>query len=326
MRVQKLGYSLGPLLSMREILLCAKMADQQENVDSLWVPESWGRESFATLGAISQVTRKVSLGTSIINIYSRTPAIVAMAATTLDMLSDNRTIIGLGASTAAIVENWHGLKFNRPASRMKEYIECLRLMTRGEKVKYNGEFFQINNFKILHQPQRANIPIFMAAVNKKMVTMASKLADGILLYLRPLEELKRTATELKQATKGKSLEIACSFICAISNKEPEKARDRAATTLAFYIAVGEYYSKFLADNGFKIEVEEITAEYRKAGADNAAKYVSDRMLSSLVICGSSEECRESLSKFLSTGITLPIIQFNPLGDSESSFKEMLSAF
>lgn len=326
MRVQKLGYSLGPLLSMREILLCAKMADQQENVDSLWVPESWGRESFATLGAISQVTRKVSLGTSIINIYSRTPAIVAMAATTLDMLSDNRTIIGLGASTAAIVENWHGLKFNRPASRMKEYIECLRLMTRGEKVKYNGEFFQINNFKILHQPQRANIPIFMAAVNKKMVSMASKLADGILLYLRPLEELKRSATELKQATKGKSFEIACSFICAMSNKEPEKARARAATTLAFYIAVGEYYSKFLADNGFKIEVEEISAEYRKAGADNAAKYVSDRMLSSLVICGSSEECRESLSKFLSTGITLPIIQFNPIGDSESSFKEMLSAF
>lgn len=326
MRVQKLGYSLGPLLSMREILLCAKMADQQENVDSLWVPESWGRESFGTLGAISQVTKKVSLGTSIINIYSRTPAIVAMAATTLDMLSDNRTIIGLGASTAAIVENWHGLKFNRPASRMKEYIECLRLMTRGEKVKYNGEFFQINNFKILHQPQRANIPIFMAAVNKKMVSMASKLADGILLYLRPLEELKRTATELKQATKGKSFEIACSFICAMSNKEPEKARARAATTLAFYIAVGEYYSKFLADNGFKIEVEEISAEYRKAGADNAAKYVSDRMLSSLVICGSSEECRESLSKFLSTGITLPIIQFNPIGDSESSFKEMLSAF
>ena len=326
MSVQKLGYSLGPLLSMREILLCAKMADQQENVDSLWVPESWGRESFATLGAISQVTRKVSLGTSIINIYSRTPAIVAMAATTLDMLSDNRTIIGLGASTAAIVENWHGLKFIRPACRMKEYIECLRLMTRGEKVKYNGEFFQINNFKILHQPQRVNIPIFMAAVNKKMVSMASKLADGILLYLRPLEELKRTATELKQATKGKSFEIACSFICAISNKEPEKARARAATTLAFYIAVGKYYSKFLAENGFNTEVEEITAEYRKAGADSAAKYVSDRMLSSLVICGSSEECRESLSKFLSTGITLPIIQFNPVGNSESSFKEMLSAF
>lgn len=326
MTVQKLGYSLGPLLSMREILLCARMADQQENVDSLWVPESWGRESFATLGAMSQVTKKVRLGTSIVSIYSRTPATVAMAATTLDMLSDNRTIIGLGTSTAAIVENWHGLKFNRPASRMKEYIECLRLMTKGEKVKYNGEFFKINNFKILHQPQRTHIPIFMAAVNKKMVSMASKLADGTLLFLRPLEELIRTTTELKQATRGKGFEIACSFICAISNKDPEKARDRAATTLAFYVAVGKYYSKFLAENGFKIEVEEINAEYRKAGANSAAKFVSDRMLSSLVICGSSEDCRESISKFLSAGITLPILQFNPVGDSESSFKEMLSTF
>ena len=73
-----------------------------------------------------------------------------------------------------------------------------------------------------------------------------------------------------------------------SQKKHELAQ---RNNLAFYIAVGEYYSKFLADNGFKIEVEEITAEYRKGGADNAIKYVSDRMLSSLVICGSSEECR-----------------------------------
>jgi 5,10-methylenetetrahydromethanopterin reductase len=326
MTVEKFGYSLGPLLSMHEILLCAKMADQQENVDSLWVPESWGRESFATLGAMSQITKKVRLGTSIVSIYSRTPATVAMAAITLDMLSDNRTIIGLGVSTPAIVENWHGVQFDRPASRMKEYIEILRPMTKGEKVKYDGEFFRINNFKILHPPQRTHIPIFIAAINKKMISTASEFADGTLLYLRPFEELKSTTAELIQATKRKKFEIACSFICAISNKDPEKARDRAATTLAFYVAVGKYYSKFLAENGFQVEVEQITAEYRKAGADSAAKFVSERMLNSLVICGSSKDCRESLTKFLSTGITLPILQFNPVGDSESSFREMLSTF
>jgi 5,10-methylenetetrahydromethanopterin reductase len=323
---EKIGFSLGPLLSTDDLLRCAKMADQQQNIDSLWIPESWGRESFSSLGAISQITKNVRLGTSIIGIYSRTPAITAMAATTLDMLSGNRTVIGLGASTPAIVENWHGVHFDMPARRMKEYIELVRLMTQGEKVNYSGKFFKINNFKMLHQPQRKHIPIFMAAVNKKMISIASDRADGILLYLRPLEELNKIAYGLKQATKGKAFEIACSFICAVSNKEPQKARDRAAVTLAFYVAVGKYYSNFLAENGFKDEVEEIIEEYKKSGAESAAKFVSDKMLSSLAICGSSEECRESLSKFVSTGITLPILQFNPLGDSESSFREMLSTF
>jgi alkanesulfonate monooxygenase SsuD/methylene tetrahydromethanopterin reductase-like flavin-dependent oxidoreductase (luciferase family) len=323
---EKIGFSLGPLLSMDDLLRCAKMADQQQNIDSLWIPESWGRESFSSLGAISQITKNVRLGTSIIGIYSRTPAITAMAATTLDMLSGNRTVIGLGASTPAIVENWHGVHFDMPARRMKEYIELVRLMTQGEKVNYSGKFFKINNFKMLHQPQRKHIPIFMAAVNKKMISIASDLADGILLYLRPFEELNKIAYELKQATKGKAFEIACSFICAVSNKEPQKARDRAAGTLAFYVAVGKYYSNFLAENGFKAEVQEIIEEYKKSGAESAAKSVSDKMLSSLAICGSSEECRESLSKFISTGITLPILQFNPIGDSESSFREMLSTF
>ncbi|HYY40177.1 MAG TPA: LLM class flavin-dependent oxidoreductase [Nitrososphaera sp.] len=326
MSIEKVGYSLGPMLSMREVLVCAQIADQQRNVDSLWLPESWGRESFATLGALSQITKKVHLGTSIVSIYARTPATVAMAATTLDMLSDNRTVIGLGASSAAIVENWHGLKFDRPLGRIKEYIECLRLMTSGEKVNYNGQFFKINNFKILHQPKRRQIPIFMAAINKKMISLASNLADGALLYLRPLEELKKTSAELKQATKGKSFEIASSFICALSNKEPEKARARAAKTLAFYVAVGKYYSKFLSENGFKDEVEQIIAGYNKGGAEAAAKFVSDKMLDSLVICGSSEECRKSLEKFISTGITLPIMQLNPVGIAETSIREMLSTF
>ncbi|HKZ61405.1 MAG TPA: LLM class flavin-dependent oxidoreductase [Nitrososphaera sp.] len=326
MTAGKIGYSLGPLLSASEVLACARMADLRQNVDSLWVPESWGRESVATLGAMSQVTRRVRLGTSIISIYARTPGTVAMAATTLDSLSDNRTVIGLGTSTAAIVENWHGLKFDKPVSRMREYVECLKLMTGGEKVNYNGKFFRVNNFKILHQPQRKQIPIFVAAVNKKMVSLAAGLADGILLYLRPLDELRNTITELKRSTKGRNFEIASSFICALSNKEPEKARERAAKTLAFYIAVGKYYSKFLSENGFKSEVEDIISAYGKGGADAAAKFVPDRMLDSLAICGSGEECRKSLARFVSAGITLPIIQLNPVGDSEGSFREMLSTF
>lgn len=326
MTAHKIGYSLGPLLSVQELLACAKSADSKENVDSLWVPESWGRESFATLGAMSQVTKRVRLGTSIIGIYARTPATVAMGFTTLDMLSENRAILGLGTSTEALVENWHGLKFEKPVSRMKEYVECLRLMVSGEKVNFNGKFFKVNNFKLMHQPPRKQTPIYLAAVNKRMVSLASEIADGVLLYLRPLEELKKTVSELKRNTKERHFEIATSFICALSDKEPEKARERAAKTLAFYISVGKYYSKFLSPNGFQSEVEAIISVYGNEGAGAAAKLVPDKMLDSLVICGSKEECRKSLTRFMATGITLPIIQVNPIDDAEGSFREMLLTF
>jgi 5,10-methylenetetrahydromethanopterin reductase len=328
MKIDKIAYNPGTLLSMEEVLLFAKLADDRKNVDSLWVPESWGREAFASLGALSQITKKVNLGTSIVGVYTRTPAAIAMAATTLDVLSNNRTILGLGVSTPSLVEDWHGTKFERPICRMREYIECLRLMMKGEKVYYSGTFFNVKNFKLSYKPKRQKIPIFVAAVNKHMISLACDLADGILLYLRPIEELRKTVSLIKSRTrkKHKDFEIASVFIGAVSNKEPEKARERAAKTLAFYIAVGKYYNRFLSDNGFQIDVEQITSEYHRNGLDIASKFVSDKMLNSVTVSGNSEQCIRSLGKFLSAGISLPIIQVNPVGNTESSIREMLSTF
>ncbi len=324
----RIAYNLGTLLSMNDVLLCSKLADLKSNVDSVWIPESWGREAFASLGALSQITEHVKLGTSIISIYARTPATVAMAATTLDFLSKNRSIIGLGVSTPTIVENWHGLKFQQPLARMREYLECLKLMMKAEEVNYNGKFFRVKNFKLLYKPQRQNIPIFIAAVNNKMISLASELADGILLYLRPIDELRETVSLIKSTTDrySKEFEIACVFIGAISNKHPQKARERAAKTLAFYISVGQYYNNFLSQTRFVDETNNITATYRSDGLDAAAKMVPDKMLDSLTISGTAEDCIKSLQRFLSCGITLPIIQINPVSDAESSIRTMLSTF
>jgi alkanesulfonate monooxygenase SsuD/methylene tetrahydromethanopterin reductase-like flavin-dependent oxidoreductase (luciferase family) len=327
MRLDRIAFNPGSLLSMEEVLSFAKLADKNKRIDSLWIPESWGREAFASLGAISQVTRGVKLGTAIINVYSRTPATIAMAATTLDMLSGNRAIIGLGASTPAIVENFHGIQFVNPVGRMREYIECIRAMLKGEKVNYNGEYVKVKDFKLLYKPQRQGIPIFVACVNANMVSLASNMADGVLLYLRPLEELKDTVIRIKSSAQhNKSFEISCVFICAVSNREPEKARARAAKTLAFYISVGKYYRDFLSENGFRNETEQIASEYWHKGLEAASSIVPEGMLDSLTICGTADECAKSLDKFMSTGITLPIIQINPIGSAESSIREMLTTF
>lgn len=323
---QRVGYSLGPLLNTADLISCAKIADSSSSSDSIWVPESWGRESFATLGAISQVTSRVKLGTSIVSIYSRTPGTVAMAATTLDALSSSRAMIGLGASTEAIVENWHGVRFEKPLERMREFVKILREMITGERVSFEGKFFQVKNFKLLHVPARRKIPIFVGAVNKGMISVAAELADGVILYLRPLEQLRTTASQLKRGARTKEFEIACSIICAVSDRDSEMARQRAAQTLAFYISVGKYYRDFLSKNGYADETAAIAQAYQEEGAEAATRQVSDPMLEDLTVCGTREECRKGLARFVSAGVTLPILQFNPVGSTESSFREVLSTF
>lgn len=326
MTLGNVGFSLGPLISSDELISCARLADASPCADSLWIPESWGRESFSTLGALSQITTRVRLGTSVVSIYSRTPATVAMAATTLDMLSSSRTLIGLGASTGAIVENWHGVKFERPLGRMREFIQCLKLMIHGDRVNFDGKFFHVKNFKLLHPPPRKKIPVLVGAVNEGMISLAAEVADGAVLFLRPLEELRRTAQKLKSTEGDRHFEIACSIICAVSDDRPEKARQRAAQTLAFYVAVGKYYREFLSKNGFRSESTEIAEAYANKGLDSATKCVSANMLRSLAICGTRKECKEGLAEFFAAGVTLPIIQFNPVGGTEGSFRELLSTF
>jgi len=327
--ISRIGYNIGTLLSVDAILKFAKKIEQKENTDSLWVPESWGREAFVSLGALSQVTKRVRIGTAIISIHSRTPATVAMGISTLDILSNNRSVLGLGVSTPALVENWHGIKFNYPIEKLREYLQCIKLVMKGTKVFFVGKYYKINNFKILFKPPRENPPIYIAAINDKMIDLSCQLANGVLLYLRPKNELPKAVKNIKKKLKlsgTKNFEICCAFITAVSDKYPDQARVRAAKTLAFYIAIGKYYNKFLRENGFEIEVENITEEYIKNGLVNVHNFVSDKMLTSLTISGTRDECRKSLREFNQSGISLPIIQINPVGNTENSIRELISTF
>jgi 5,10-methylenetetrahydromethanopterin reductase len=327
--ISRIGYNIGTLLSVDAILKFAKKIEEKENTDSLWVPESWGREAFVSLGALSQVTKRVRIGTAIISIHSRTPATVAMGISTLDILSNNRSVLGLGVSTPALVENWHGIKFNYPIEKLREYLQCVKLVMKGTKVFFVGKYYKINNFKILFKPPRENPPIYIAAINDKMIDLSCQLANGVLLYLRPKNELPKTVKNIKKKLKlsgTKNFEICCAFITAVSDKYPDQARLRAAKTLAFYVAIGKYYNKFLRENGFEIEVENITEEYIKNGLVNVHNFVSDKMLTSLTISGTRDECIKSLREFHQSGISLPIIQINPVGNTENSIRELISTF
>jgi len=323
----KTGYSLGTLLSIDEILRFSRLANDYKNVHSLWVPETWGREAFSTLGAISQVAQGPKLGTAILNIYSRTPSTIAMGGITLDFLSGNRTLLGLGVSTSAIIKDWHGLVFDKPLARMGEMVAVLRLIWTGNQVSFKGDFFNVSNFKLLHPSPRTSIPIFLAAVNPLMIKLALSVAEGLLLYLRPFNELRSTVQKIRKEI-TRPFELASAFICSISDEYPDRARMRAAKTLAFYISVGVYYRKLISNSGFAEETDTIVEVYNKRGLDAASKIVSDKFLDEIAICGDSEQGRRSMQRFISAGITLPILQINPVEgeDTQKSFIKLLETF
>ena len=317
----RLSYSLGSLLTVEQVLICSKKLNEFKP-DTIWIPETWGMENFSMLGMASKENKFSKIGSSIINTYSRSPSLIAMGAATVDTISNKRLVLGLGTSSQPLVEDFHGDKFDRPIKRMKECVEIIRLILSGDMINYSGEIFTLKNFSLLIKPPRDTIPIYLAAVNQKMVELTWKIADGVIFYLRPKSEIKSTLARMQNQ---KKIDASLQIITCV-NEDSEKAMIRAKKTLAFYVSVGKIYREFLASNGFENETKNIFEEYEKNGLQNNHEFVPESMVNELCIAGTSDECRIQLKQFRETGIDLPIIQFNPTDNVEDSFDLVTSTF
>jgi len=319
--MRRLSYSLGSLLSIEEVLECSQKLNSIKP-EVMWIPETWGMENFSMLGLASKENKFSKIGSSIINIYSRSPSLIAMGASTVDTISKGRLILGLGTSSVPIVEDFHGNSFESPIQRMKEYVEIIQMALRGEKINYSGKIFSLKEFSLLTKPVRKKIPIYLAAINQKMVEMTWDVADGAIFYLRPKSEMKETITKMQ---KKKKIDTALQIITCIHNDE-EKARTRAKKTLSFYIAVGKIYREFLESTGYPNETQIIYDEYKKGGLNGLEKFVSDKMLDDLCIACAPDVAVKKLNEFRDAGISLPIIQFNPIGNVRESFEILTKTF
>ena len=192
----RLSYSLGSLLTVEQVLACSKKLGMLKS-DTVWIPETWGMENFSMLSLASKENNFSKIGSSIINIYSRSPSLIAMGAATVDTISNKRLVLGLGTSSQPLVEDFHGDKFERPLNRMKEYVEIIRLILSGKMINYSGKIFSLKNFSLLIKPPRNTIPIYLAAVNQRMVELSWKIADGVIFYLRPKSEIKSTLSKMQ---------------------------------------------------------------------------------------------------------------------------------
>ncbi len=165
----------------------------------------WPRrgDAFTPLTLLAEHTRKVLLGTNIVNIYSRTPGALAQHFATLDGLSNGRMIIGLGTSGPNVIEHFHGIKFNPAVRRMEETVDIINLLVAGTPLQYEGKLFKLQRgFTLRFDTQRKHIPIFIGAIKRKSLELAARKADGWLPAMIPTSKLKDAITDFRAMVKA----------------------------------------------------------------------------------------------------------------------------
>src|SRR5262245_26294701 len=177
---QRIGIAFSGGASPSEIVECVRLAEAL-GYESAWVAEGHGGDQFATLAACAVQTSRILLGTSITSVFVRTAPTIAMAAATVDTLSDGRFILGVGSSHKVQVEAEHGLAYAKPLTRVRETVEIIRALLRDGRVQYEGETVGVEGFDLWFTPLRRAIPIYASAVFPKMTALCGEIADGVIL-------------------------------------------------------------------------------------------------------------------------------------------------
>jgi coenzyme F420-dependent oxidoreductase len=311
--MKRLGVTLqlGDGISRQELIELGRLAEEL-GYEVVFVPESWGYDAITTLTELALQTRRIKLGTGILPVWSRTPALLAMTAASLDELSGGRFILGLGISGPVVIQDWHGVLFERPLQRTRETIEVIRLALAGDRVTHSGEIFQVQRFRLGFTPPRPRIPIYIASIGPKNLQLTGEVADGWLpIYCSP-EGLASMGGEVAAGAKAggrdpAAVEIA-PYILACLSDDPEMGRRLVRRHLAYYIGgMGTFYFNLMQRSGFGLEAGAIQAAWKRGDRAGAAEEVSDAMLEALSLTGDRAACNAQLNRFRSAGATLPIL-------------------
>jgi F420-dependent oxidoreductase-like protein len=311
----RLGLTLGyapPGTNPAELVELAVEAEAL-GYDSAWTAEAWGTDAVTVLAFLAARTSTLKLGSGIMQIPARTPAMTAMTAVTLDLISGGRFLLGLGASGPAVAEGWHGQEFGRPLARTREYVEIVRAALRREPLDYHGEYYDVPRgdhrpLKLMARPVRAEIPVYLAAVGPKNVALAAEIADGWLpIWLSP-ERLQEVFGEsLAGAREG--FDIAAFSVPAVVTDDVEAGRDAVRPVLALYVGgMGTYYNRLVGRYGYEVEAAAIRELYLGGKQRDAAAAVPDALVDELCLVGPRERIADRLGAWRESGVTTLLVQ------------------
>jgi probable F420-dependent oxidoreductase len=298
----------------------APLAQQRDSIrelvdlgyTDLWTAESDGADGFTPLVLASQWAPEARLGCAIFPVYTRGPALLAMSAAALASAAPGRVAIGLGSSSNVIVENWNGIKFEKPYARVRDTARFLRRALTGEKISEEFETFSVKNFR-LGVPVEAQPAILIAALREGMLRLAGRESDGAIINWLSADDVKTVAPIVQAAAAQRANPpeiVARIFVCP--NPDADAVRGMARLAVNAYLNV-PVYAAFHEWLGREELLGAMWQKWREGDRKGAAAAIPDSVVDELIVHGSPEQCREHIARYVANGVTTPVLALLPLG-------------
>lgn len=327
----KLGLNFGYQHRNPQELIMAAQAAEQLGYDSIWTSEAYGYDAVTPLLWMAAHTKRLKVGTAIMQMAARTPAMTAMTAATADFLTEGRFMLGLGVSGPQVVEGWHGQLFGKPLQRTREYVSIVRtILKRESPLEHHGSHYDIplqggsglgKPLKLIQRPLRSHIPIYLAAIGPKNVSLAAEIADGWLpIFFSPKRidvfrsSLKEGIERAGEGRKAEDLSIAPT-VHVVLGPDIEACRFYVKKQVALYVGgMGapskNFYNRLMRRYGYEDAAQRIQELFLSGRKEESAAAVPDELIDEMALCGPSERIAELASSWRESGVTEVLIAPN----------------
>ena len=285
----------------------------------VWAAEAWGSDVVSVLAWVAARTERIDVGSAIMQIPARTPAMTAMTAATLDTLSGGRFRLGLGVSGPQVSEGWHGVRFDKPLGRTREYVDIVRMAMRREKVRYDGRHYTLplpdgpgKALKLIVHPVRDRIPLYLAAVGPKNLELSGEIADGLLPIFFSAEHAGDFLDPVRagRATAGLTLDgfDVVPTVPLSVGADPVACAEPIRGYAALYVGgmgsrTQNFYNQIARRMGFEAEAERVQDLYLDRRQAGAAAAVPFEFIDRTSLLGPVERIADRMRAFADAGAT-----------------------
>jgi F420-dependent oxidoreductase-like protein len=296
-------------------------------VDSAWVPEYWGYDALTPIAAAAAVTERIRLATAIVQLGSRTPAMLAMSAMSLQRISNGRFALGLGTSGPQVIEGWHGVPFDKPITRTRETIDIVKLVSQGERLEYDGDVYQLplpggEGKAIRAAAPPVEIPIYLASLGPANLKLTGAAADGWIGNSFFCETADVFFDQIRTGAEsvGRSLDdidLTVSVGCEITDDVEEAGRRHASGFAFTFGAMGSansnFYNNAFARQGWGDDVAEVQRLWLEGDREAAAARVPIEIGLRTNLIGPPDEIKRRLREYRDCGVNT--LRIGPMGDT-----------